>query len=461
MRLFDARQIVAGCARRFLFPGFAPGNRMSGAMTTRPLERRTSSAPARDHLRRLVVLRAIAIAGQIVTVAFVSGALEIPLPLLPLAAGIGFLALFNLATWLRLGLRLPVSDRELFAQILMDVAVFTALLYLTGGAANPFASMYVLNLAIAAVALPPAYTWNVAAVTAGCYLLLMFFNTPLTHASGEPLQYRLFIAGMGINFVITGGLIAYFVVKITDTLREHERLLSESRESDINNERIVQLGALAAGAAHELGTPLSTMAVVVKELQVRWRKNPELLSELSVISDQIESCKDSLSNLLASAGHTRMEGGGKVALDEFLKAVVEKCRLMRPKAVVACRWQGTQPAPEIVVEQSLRQAIMNLLNNAADASPEQVDVEGQWNEQELCLRICDRGDGIPPEAADKIGKDFFTTKSPGKGHGVGLVLSSAIIGRFGGSIKLFNQPECGACTEVRLPLAPFLLSARP
>ena len=134
---------------------------------------------------------------------------------------------------------------------------------------------------------------------------------------------------------------------------------------------------------------------------------------------------------------------------------------MRPKAVVACRWQGTQPAPEIVVEQSLRQAIMNLLNNAADASPEQVDVEGQWNEQELCLRICDRGDGIPPEAADKIGKDFFTTKSPGKGHGVGLVLSSAIISRFGGAIKLFNQPECGACTEVRLPLAPFLLSARP
>ena len=215
---------------------------MSGAMTTRPLERRTSSAPARDHLRRLVVLRAIAIAGQIVTVAFVSGALEIPLPLLPLAAGIGFLALFNLVTWLRLGLRQPVSDGELFAQILVDVAVFTALLYLTGGAANPFASMYVLNLAIAAVALPPAYTWNVAAVTAGCYLLLMFFNTPLTHASGEPLQYRLFIAGMGINFVITGGLIAYFVVKITDTLREHERLLSESRESDINNERIVQLG---------------------------------------------------------------------------------------------------------------------------------------------------------------------------------------------------------------------------
>lgn len=434
---------------------------MSETMTARLAQRTTSSALGRDNLRQLVLLRAIAITGQIVTVAFVVGALDIPLPLAPLALGIGFLALFNLATWCRLGLRPPVADGEVFVQILVDIAIFTVLLYFTGGAANPFASMYVLNIAVAAAVLPRAYTWNVAGAAGAGYLLLLFFSSPLTRANGERVEQQLLMTGMGINFVIVGALTAFFLVKIISTLSEHERLLAQAKENELNNETIVQLGALAAGAAHELGTPLSTIAVVVKELQVRWRKNPELLSELSVISDQIESCKDSLSNLLASAGHTRMEGGGKVALDEFLKAVVEKCRLMRPKAVVTCRWQGTQPAPEIVVEQTLRQAIMNLLNNAADASPEQVDVEGQWNEQELCLRICDRGQGIPPEAVEKIGKAFFTTKPPGTGHGVGLVLSSAIISRLGGSVKLFNQPGRGACTEVRLPLAPFLLPARP
>lgn len=434
---------------------------MSETMTARLAQRATPSALGRDNLRQLVLLRAIAITGQIVTVAFVVSALDIPLPLAPLALGIGFLALFNLATWCRLGLRPPVADGEVFVQILVDIAIFTVLLYFTGGAANPFASMYVLNIAVAAAVLPRAYTWNVAGAAGAGYLLLIFFSSPLTRANGERVEQQLLMTGMGINFVIVGALTAFFLVKIISTLSEHERLLAQAKENELNNETIVQLGALAAGAAHELGTPLSTIAVVVKELQVRWRKNPELLSELSVISDQIESCKDSLSNLLASAGHTRMEGGGKVALDEFLKAVVEKCRLMRPKAVVTCRWQGTQPAPEIVVEQNLRQAIMNFLNNAADASPEQVDVEGQWNEQELCLRICDQGDGIPPEAADKIGKDFFTTKPPGKGHGVGLVLSIAIISRFGGSVKLFNQPGRGACTEVRLPLAPFLLPACP
>ena len=430
-------------------------------MTAKPPERHASPAPALDNLRQLVLLRTIAITGQIVTVSLVHSVLDVALPLLPLAAGIGFLALFNLATWLRLGLRQPVSDGELFVQILVDVAVFTVLLYFTGGPANPFAGMYVLPLTIAAAALPWAYTWSVAAVTGACYLLLMFFNMPLTQADGAPIDSGLFIAGSGINFVITGGLIAYFVVKITDTLREHERLLAQAKERDLHNERIVQLGALAAGAAHELGTPLSTVAVVVKELRGRWRRRPDLLGELGVISDQIELCKDTLSNMLASAGHTRMEGGEKVALDGFLQAVVENWRLTRPQVVVTCHCHGTPPAPDIVIERSLRQAILNLLNNAADASPEQVDVEGHWDEQELCIRICDRGPGILPEAADKIGKDFFTTKPPGKGHGVGLVLSSAVISRFGGSVKLFNQPERGACTEVRLPLAPFLLSARP
>ncbi len=161
------------------------------------------------------------------------------MPLFPLAGGIGFLALFNLATWFRLRLPRPVSDGEPFAQILVDVAVFTVLLYFAGGAANPFAGMYVLPLTIAAAALPWVYTWSVAAATGACYLLLMFLNTPLMHASGEPVRYTFQFAAMGINFVITGGCIAYFVVSITSALRKHERLLARAKQNELNNERIV------------------------------------------------------------------------------------------------------------------------------------------------------------------------------------------------------------------------------
>ena len=428
-------------------------------MTAELPERYSLSSPAGDKLRQLLLLRAIAIAGQIITVAVVNSALEIPLPLLPLALGIGALALFNLATWFRLRLRRPVSDGELFGQILVDTAVFSVLLYFTGGAANPFATMYVLLLAIAAAMLPGVYAWAFAAVIGASYLLLTFFNTPLADANGEPVRIGLLATATLINFLYTGGLITFFLVKITASLREHEQMLVQARENELNNEHIVQLGAFAAGAAHELGTPLSTMAVVVKEIQRRWHKLPELLSELRVVSNQIEICKATLSKLLASAGRTRMDGGGKAALNEFLDAVVENCRSMRPQIVVTCRCEGMPPTPEIVMDQSLRQAITSLVNNAADASPERVDIDGHWNEQEFCIRICDRGQGIPAEVADKIGKDFVTTKPPGQGHGVGFMLSSTVIARFGGSVRLFNQPECGACTEVRLPLAPLRVSA--
>ena len=111
------------------------------------------------------------------------------------------------------------------------------------------------------------------------------------------------------------------------------------------------------------------------------------------------------------------------------------------------------------MDQSLRQAITSLVNNAADASPERVDIEGRWDEQEFCIRISDQGQGIAPEIADKIGRDFVTTKPPGQGHGVGFILSRTGIARVGGSVRLFNQPESGACTEVRLPLAPLRVSA--
>ena len=432
---------------------------MSAPTTSLP-ERDTPQVFAMDNLRTLVLFRTITITGQVITIAFVHGHLEIPLPLFPLAGGIGFLALFNLATWLRLRFPQPVYDGELFAQIVVDVAVFTLLIYFTGGIMNPFIGMYVLPLAVSAVMLRRSYTWGIAAITGACFLLLVFFYVPLMSASYVPLHHLgLHEIGEAISLAITIPLVMYFVIKITTTLREHQRLLAQAKENELNNERIVQLGAFAAGAAHELGTPLSTMAVVVKELQGRWHKRPELLDELHVISDQLQICKGTLSNLLASAGRTRMDGGGKLALDEFLKSVVENFRSMRAKIEVTCRWDGALPAPEIVADQSLRQALMNLLNNAADASPEQIEVEGRWDEQELCIRISDRGQGILPEAADKIGKVGFTTKPPGEGHGVGLMLSATIIRRFGGSINLYNQPGCGACTEVRLPLVPFLVSA--
>ncbi|OFZ89749.1 MAG: hypothetical protein A3F74_04840 [Betaproteobacteria bacterium RIFCSPLOWO2_12_FULL_62_58] len=409
--------------------------------------------PDRYNLRLLVLFRNIVIAAQIVTIAVVISAFRISLPLLPVSLWIGLLVLFNLATWLRLKSPRAVTKSELFGQMLGDIAIFTGLLYFTGGATNPFVGMYLLPLAISAAMLPWAYTASMMIVTCACYLVLLPFHVPLVRVGGELPHFHLFLTGGAINYAITAGLIAYFVFKVTTALRENERLLAKAKENELNSERIIGLGALAAGTAHELGSPLSTVAVVVKELQRDYQHLPELSEGLRIISDQSRICKEALSRLTASANHAQLADGSRLSLEKFLVEIVEKCQLMRPDIKVHHTIEGKRPAPEIFQELALSQSIINLLNNAADASPRHITMESRWNEQELQIRISDKGKGISPEVAGMMGKAFFTTKAAGTGSGLGLLLTNTIISRLGGSVKWFNLPEGGACAEVLLPLS--------
>jgi two-component system, sensor histidine kinase RegB len=132
--------------------------------------------------------------------------------------------------------------------------------------------------------------------------------------------------------------------------------------------------------------------------------------------------------------------------------MLEQWRLMRPAIPVASRWTGPQPSPIIAAGQILAQTITNLFNNAADASPQGVDVKGAWNNAELSIQIRDHGPGITAEVASRAGEAFVTTKAPGKGLGLGLFLANATIERLGGEVRLFNRAGGGACTEVTLPL---------
>ena len=165
-----------------------------------------------------------------------------------------------------------------------------------------------------------------------------------------------------------------------------------------------------------------------------------------------------LSNLMAAAGQVRITGGQRVPLDRFLSDVVEKCRLLHPGSRIHFQISATDAVPEIVAEQILGQAIGNLLNNAVDASPDSVHLDASWRDEILRVQIKDRGAGLPADVADKIGKAFFTTKVPGRGNGLGVMLANTTIQRFGGDVRIFNRPDGGACAEIVLPLAPLLVT---
>lgn len=400
--------------------------------------------------------------GQILAIWVASHVLDVPLPLFAIGTIIAAFVVLNVLTWWRLRLRQSVSEAELFGHLLLDVAVLTGLLYLTGGSANPFVSLLLLPLTIAVTALPGRYSWAMAAITVACYSILMVFYVPLPrgHDSQFAGDFALHVLGMWFNFVLSAGIIAYFVLKMGNTLRERDLALAQAREKALRDERLVALGMLAAGAAHELGTPLATIAVLAKDLEQECadvNAPPDMRDNLVVLRDQVARCKSILSTMAASAGQVRAESGHRFSLDSYLKNIVQQWQAMRPDIIVQYHADGSHPAPSIAGEKTLSQAIMNILNNAADASPDHVAIDAQWSATELRMEICDRGEGLTPITQERAGQMLFTTKAPDQigvgGLGLGLFLAHATLGRLGGSVRLSNREGGGACTYVILPLA--------
>lgn len=403
------------------------------------------------NLQRLLIYRCLMLAALLLGVLAAIYA-EVGLPLLPIMGVITLFVVVNAGTWWRLRRRgRPVGEWELLLHLIGDVLILAAVLYASGGSTNPFVSLLLVPLALAAAALTARFTWAIAAAALLCYSLLMVWYIPLPHPHG--INFNLHVLGMWFGFVLSALLISYFAVKMSATLREREQALAQAREDALRDERLVALGTLAAGAAHELGTPLATMAILVKEMETECAATPGLAGSLPLLRDQIVRCKGILAQLAAAAGQTRAEAGCVHALDGYLEQLTTQWHTTRPGVGLRRQWQGTLPPPRIIVDQTLTQALTNILSNAADASEQTVEVNGRWSERALWLEICDRGAGVSAEVAAHTGEPFFTTKPPGRGLGLGLFLAQATIKRLGGKVHLSNRAEGGACVRVELPLA--------
>ncbi|SFD84823.1 ATP-binding protein [Nitrosomonas sp. Nm166] len=412
-----------------------------------------SQSPLSKNLQRLFLLRNISIIAQCLTLGIVYWTIDIIIPWAQMISVVTLLALLNLLTWIRLHRKWPVSHMEFFLQLLIDVLALSTLLYFSGGSTNPFISLYLLPLTIAAATLPWRYTWVMAVITIACYTLLLFNYIPLPHEhSNHLIEFALHVSGMWLAFVLSTVIIAWFVVKMSASIRERDQDLAKAREQALRNEQIIALGTLAAGAAHELGTPLSTMAVVTRELQQEYTQDSEFQNNICILRDQIIHCKQTLTQLLAKAGQTRAEHGSELPVDEFLRQILDKWKLIRPSVQFTYQSTNTQPVPKIMDNQLLSQSILNLLNNAADASSKHIEIKSNWNNSMLHLEIIDDGEGLSAEAMQRAGEAFFSSKTPEQGFGIGLFLANANIERFGGSVRLFNLENGGACTQVVLPM---------
>lgn len=424
---------------------------------------------ARQNLKSLFVLRNIIMGGIAMVIVLTVFGLGIPLRHDPLWAVLALQSVVNSLTAFRLQHVYPVTDKELFGHLLFDVLTTTALLYFTGGAGNPMSWIFLIPLILTATILPQIYTWYMVLVTVACYTLLIAYNIPLPKVPvaitrpdllGEPAHelilrqsLQLHTFGMWLGFVMAAALVAYFVVEMADNLRERDRRLAEAREQALQNERIVALGTLAAGAAHEMGTPLNTMALLIDELEHEHLPATEMQRQVAILRSQIQRCKKALGVLSASAGEIRAEGGSRMPVDAYLHDLIGHWQSQRPNVALQTTLDGPSPSPCIVAEQTLSYALINILDNAAEASAGQpVGFHARWDFAQLHIRVVDHGPGIQPHIRAQLGKAPFSTKQDGLG--VGLFLAFQTVHRLGGKIELLPEPAGGTLTRIELPLLP-------
>ncbi|HNO14474.1 MAG TPA: hypothetical protein PKI24_21675 [Nitrospira sp.] len=275
-----------------------------------------------------------------------------------------------------------ISASELFIQLCVDLAALAILLYLSGGAANPLISFLLVPVAVAALSLPGTLTAAVALLAIALYSLLMWQFLPLRLADAERAA-RLHLAGMWLTFVVSATMIAWFVARMTASIRDRDSRLAVAREQALRDERVVALGALAAGAAYELGTPLATMAVVIGELEREPVFDADTRQDLALVREQIALCKNIISCMVARAGTLRPEQVQVQDARVWLEGVRARWHTLRPRATSRLTLEPGPGVPQIATEATLEQALATVLNNAADACDAEIDIELGWDENSL------------------------------------------------------------------------------
>lgn len=418
----------------------------------------------------LLRLRWVAVVGQLITIGVAGVALAVRLPLLPLFAIIGFTTATNVAfaVWLRRHIgchstpaELLRDQRVLAVLMTLDLLALTALLYFTGGVTNPFVLFYLLNVALAAVVLPVGWAWLMAALAGGCFLGLFLvgeplpeFTQPLAIPLGSVVRLTHQQLGFLVSMVACGGVAVYFITRVTRALRQREDDLRVAEHLQARSERLEALATLAAGAAHELASPLSTIAVIAKDLsrQLEQAELPEaVLEDVRLIRSELDHCRRILNEMRSAAGGAAGEEMQAVPVSRLLEEALTGLRY--PSQVQLSLPAEIAKRPLRIPLVATSQAIRGVIRNAFDASPTDAQVVLRVEEDHagIALKVIDKGSGMPPEVLARIGEPFFTTKEPGQGMGLGLFLAKNVLNRLGGELKLKSTTSEGTTATIYLP----------
>ena len=392
------------------------------------------------NMLHLIHLRWLAVGGQIATILVATWGFGIQLPLFNMLAVMVCLIAFNIGSHLRWHEERVVSNRELFLAMLVDIASLTAQLYFTGGINNPFVFLFLLQVILSAVLLRAESTWLVVAITTLCLAFLSIVNKPLVWPLNSTYKLAdLYATGLVICFVLNAALLVIFITRIGRNLRAGDAALASLRQRAAEEEHIVRMGLLASGAAHELGTPLATMSVVLGDWKrmPQFSKDPAMLEEIEEIEGQLLRCKSIVSGILLSAGETRGESSSKTSLNEFFESLVEEWESSRP----AQYFEYTNSIDEeftVAFDSTVKQMVFNVLDNALEVSPNWLRFEVSKNQEQLFLTVADQGPGFRADILEQVGTPYNSSKGR-PGGGLGLFLVMNVARTLGGTLTVNNR----------------------
>lgn len=413
--------------------------------------RASDDAGARNMLL-LTHFRWVAIAGQLAAILFVHFGLRARLPVGSMAAILVALVLLNLVTLVMLRRRRgAIANYELFAALVLDWVALTAQLYLSGGATNPFAPIGLLQVVIGAVLLEAWSSWAIVLLHSVAFGVLALVHRPMI----LPPPYASQIAPVmtlasWINFMFASVLVVLFVTRIGSNLRIRDRRLAEMRQREAEEDHIVRMGLLASGAAHELGTPLSSLSVILGDWakDQRLAADPAIAEEIAEMRAAVARCKDIVGGVLYASGEARSEAVERTTLDVFLRDVAGTWDRQRPGVLVL---DNRVAGPlRIAADRTLAQVIVNLLDNAVEAGATRVRLGAMARDDDLVITVGDDGPGFVPGMLETLGKPYNTTRAR-RGAGLGLFLAVNVMRKLGGSVSAANNLTGGAVVTLSMP----------
>ncbi len=414
-------------------------------------------------LDTLVRLRWLAVIGQTAAVLVVNEGLDFELPIW------ACLAVITLSAWLNVALRLRFRSNQRLEPdraawlLAFDIAELAVLLFLTGGLQNPFSFLFLGPVLISATALPPRMTLMLGGFAIACATALVFVHYPLPWSSEDPLELPpIYMMGVWFSILLTMGYVSVYAWQITEESRQLADALAATELVLTREQHLSQLDGLAAAAAHELGTPLSTISLVAKELELAVDPSSPHADDVRLLREQAQRCREIMAKLTALPAPG--EPFEQMKLSELIEEVVSPHRNFGIAIDVTLPLDRTGE-PVGARNPAILYGLGNLLENAVDFARERVQVTAVWTAETIAVTISDDGPGFPPEIIDRIGEPYVTSRRRRRmraageetGLGLGFFIAKTLLERSGASLALENRafPQRGAVVRVRWGRAEF------